>query len=74
MCLLITSEKRQQTGRAGRRARDSLAVLVPDSLPIDQHFANNPDEMFTRVSRLTYTPLIPGPDSCFFTAGRRPTY
>ncbi|KAG8908600.1 hypothetical protein FRB99_004888 [Tulasnella sp. 403] len=39
---------RQQAGRAGRRLQDSLAVFVPDSLPIDQHFTNNPDEIFDK--------------------------
>ncbi|KAJ7445770.1 P-loop containing nucleoside triphosphate hydrolase protein [Mycena galericulata] len=37
---------RQQAGRAGRRARDSLAVFVADCLPIDQHYVNNPKELF----------------------------
>ncbi|KAL6309039.1 P-loop containing nucleoside triphosphate hydrolase protein [Sparassis latifolia] len=39
---------RQQAGRAGRRARDALAVFVADALPIDQHYVNNPDELFER--------------------------
>ncbi|KAF8580679.1 P-loop containing nucleoside triphosphate hydrolase protein [Ramaria rubella] len=38
---------RQQAGRAGRRARDSLAVLVADNSPIDRHYVNNPEELFT---------------------------
>ncbi|CUA70624.1 hypothetical protein RSOLAG22IIIB_04218 [Rhizoctonia solani] len=38
---------RQQMGRAGRRARDALTVLVADSRPIDQHYANHPDELFS---------------------------
>ncbi|KAH7910172.1 hypothetical protein BJ138DRAFT_1153504 [Hygrophoropsis aurantiaca] len=37
---------RQQAGRAGRRARDSLAVLVADGSPVDQHYINNPNELF----------------------------
>ncbi|KIY43668.1 P-loop containing nucleoside triphosphate hydrolase protein [Fistulina hepatica ATCC 64428] len=37
---------RQQAGRAGRRSRDSLVALVADGSPIDQHFLNNPDELF----------------------------
>ncbi|KAJ7470339.1 hypothetical protein FB451DRAFT_1135554 [Mycena latifolia] len=37
---------RQQAGRAGRRARDSLAVFVAQCLPIDQHFVKNPEELF----------------------------
>lgn len=40
--------QRQQAGRAGRRARDSLAVLVADNLPIDQHYVQHPDDLFTK--------------------------
>ncbi|KAF2485186.1 hypothetical protein BDY17DRAFT_247941 [Neohortaea acidophila] len=39
---------RQQSGRAGRRNKDSLSVLVGDCFPTDQYFMNNPDEIFTR--------------------------
>ncbi|KAI0928397.1 hypothetical protein AcW1_005652 [Taiwanofungus camphoratus] len=39
---------RQQAGRAGRRARDALAVFVADSFPVDQHYVNNPDELFDK--------------------------
>ena len=39
---------RQQSGRAGRRNRDSLSVLVGDCFATDQHFMDNPDEIFTR--------------------------
>ncbi|KAF8475426.1 P-loop containing nucleoside triphosphate hydrolase protein [Gautieria morchelliformis] len=38
---------RQQAGRAGRRARDSLAVLVTDNSPIDRHYAKHPEELFS---------------------------
>ncbi|KAH7335388.1 P-loop containing nucleoside triphosphate hydrolase protein [Rhizoctonia solani] len=38
---------RQQMGRAGRRARDALAILVADPRPIDQHYVNHPDELFS---------------------------
>ncbi|KAI0831138.1 DEAD/H helicase [Trametes gibbosa] len=41
---------RQQAGRAGRRARDALAVFVADSLPVDQHFINHPEELFDRTT------------------------
>ncbi|EJD05721.1 DEAD/H helicase [Fomitiporia mediterranea MF3/22] len=37
---------RQQAGRAGRRARDALAVLVADSLPLDQYYVQNPNDLF----------------------------
>ncbi|TDZ99853.1 ATP-dependent helicase HRQ1 [Colletotrichum sidae] len=39
---------RQQSGRAGRRNKDSLSILVGDSFPTDQHYMQNPDELFTR--------------------------
>lgn len=39
---------RQQSGRAGRRNRDSLSILVGDGLPTDQHYMQNPDELFSR--------------------------
>lgn len=39
---------RQQSGRAGRRNKDSLSILVGDCFPTDQHFMQNPDELFTR--------------------------
>ena len=40
--------QRQQAGRAGRRARDSLAVLVADSLPLDQYYVQYPDELHNK--------------------------
>ncbi|QRW02955.1 DEAD/DEAH box helicase [Ceratobasidium sp. AG-Ba] len=39
---------RQQMGRAGRRARDALTILVADERPIDQHYVNNPEELFSQ--------------------------
>lgn len=39
---------RQQSGRAGRRNKDSLSVLVGNCFPTDQHFMQNPDEIFTK--------------------------
>lgn len=39
---------RQQSGRAGRRNKDSLSVLLGDCFPTDQFFMENPDEIFTR--------------------------
>ena len=39
---------RQQSGRAGRRNKDSLSVLVGDCFPTDQYFMENPDEIFTK--------------------------
>ncbi|KAG6041244.1 hypothetical protein E4U41_005371 [Claviceps citrina] len=39
---------RQQSGRAGRRKKDSLSVLVGDCFPTDQHYMQNPDELFTK--------------------------
>ena len=40
----------QQAGRAGRRSRDSLIVFVADSLPIDQHYVENPGQLFEKAS------------------------
>ncbi|KAF8323509.1 P-loop containing nucleoside triphosphate hydrolase protein [Cantharellus anzutake] len=37
---------RQQSGRAGRRSRDSISILISDSLAIDKHFIENPEEIF----------------------------
>ncbi|KAK3686410.1 ATP-dependent 3'-5' DNA helicase [Vermiconidia calcicola] len=39
---------RQQSGRAGRRNKDSLSVLIGDCFPTDQYYMNNPDEIFTK--------------------------
>ncbi|MCJ1225502.1 hypothetical protein MMC12_002151 [Toensbergia leucococca] len=41
------SNLRQQSGRAGRRNKDSLSVLVGDCFATDQHYMDNPDEIFT---------------------------
>lgn len=40
--------QRQQAGRAGRRARDALAVFVPSEFPIDRHYVAHPDELFDK--------------------------
>ena len=40
--------QRQQSGRAGRRARSSLSVLVADSFSLDQHYVRNPHELFSK--------------------------
>ncbi|KAJ7184209.1 P-loop containing nucleoside triphosphate hydrolase protein [Mycena filopes] len=37
---------RQQAGRAGRRARDSLALYIAEHLPIDQYYVHNPAALF----------------------------
>lgn len=39
---------RQQSGRAGRRNKDSLSVLIGDSFPTDQYYMNNPEQVFTK--------------------------
>ncbi|TIA35688.1 DEAD/DEAH box helicase [Aureobasidium pullulans] len=39
---------RQQSGRAGRRNKDSISILVGDAFPTDQHYMQNPDEIFTK--------------------------
>jgi DEAD/DEAH box helicase domain-containing protein len=42
------SNLRQQSGRAGRRNKDSLSVLVGDRYPTDQYYMRNPEELFTK--------------------------
>lgn len=42
------SNLRQQSGRAGRRNKDSLSILVGDKYPTDQYYMRNPDELFTK--------------------------
>ena len=39
---------RQQSGRAGRRNKDSLSVLIGDCFATDQYYMENPDEIFTK--------------------------
>lgn len=39
---------RQQSGRAGRRNKDSLSILVGDCFATDQHYMQNPNELFTK--------------------------
>ncbi len=39
---------RQQSGRAGRRNKDSLSILVGDGFATDQHYMQNPDELFDK--------------------------
>jgi DEAD/DEAH box helicase domain-containing protein len=39
---------RQQSGRAGRRNKDSLSVLIGDCFATDQYYMQNPDEIFTK--------------------------
>jgi DEAD/DEAH box helicase domain-containing protein len=38
--------QRQQSGRAGRRRRDSVAILVATGYPLDQYYVKNPSELF----------------------------
>lgn len=40
--------QRQQIGRAGRRARDSLAIFVTDIGGIDNHYIAYPDDLFDK--------------------------
>lgn len=42
------SNLRQQSGRAGRRNRDSLSVLVGTGFATDQYYMDNPDEIFSK--------------------------
>ncbi|KAA8896241.1 putative ATP-dependent RNA helicase [Sphaerosporella brunnea] len=38
---------RQQSGRAGRRNKDSLSVLIGGTRPLDQHYMSHPEELFS---------------------------
>ncbi|OZJ06860.1 hypothetical protein BZG36_00217 [Bifiguratus adelaidae] len=38
----------QQSGRAGRRNRDSMTLLIAETLAIDQHYMNHPDDLYSR--------------------------
>lgn len=40
--------QRQQAGRAGRRNKDSLSMLICDPWPLDQHYAKYPQELYTK--------------------------
>jgi len=40
--------QRQQIGRAGRRARDSLAIYVADRCGTDSHYVAYPDDLFDK--------------------------
>ena len=40
--------QRQQAGRAGRRSKDSLIVLLTEPFAVDQYYANHPDELFDK--------------------------
>jgi DEAD/DEAH box helicase domain-containing protein len=39
---------RQQSGRAGRRNKDSLSILVGDGFATDQYYMQNPGELFSK--------------------------
>jgi len=39
---------RQQAGRAGRRQKDSLALLIGEPWPMDQHYMRFPEEVFSQ--------------------------
>ncbi|CAD6885017.1 unnamed protein product [Tilletia caries] len=39
---------RQQAGRAGRRQKDSLALLIGEPWPMDQHYMRFPEEIFSQ--------------------------
>lgn len=55
VCLLLgypgtISAMMQRAGRAGRRDRDSLVILVAGEDALDQYYARRPDELFGRPS------------------------
>jgi DEAD/DEAH box helicase domain-containing protein len=63
------SALRQQSGRAGRRNKDSLAMYIADPFPMDQHYMANPDEIFSMPNTelqvdLTNTLVLEGHLQC----------
>ena len=44
----LTSSQRQQIGRAGRRARDSLAIFVAGGGEADSRYSTYPDDLFDK--------------------------
>ncbi len=55
VCILVgypgtISSTWQMAGRAGRRGRDALILLIPLQDALDQHFIRNPVEFFRRTS------------------------
>ncbi|KAL4986327.1 hypothetical protein BDW68DRAFT_188919 [Aspergillus falconensis] len=42
------SNLRQQSGRAGRRNKDSLSILIGEHYPTDQFYMRNPEELFSK--------------------------
>ncbi|RKP04691.1 hypothetical protein THASP1DRAFT_20850, partial [Thamnocephalis sphaerospora] len=53
----------QQAGRAGRRRQTSLAVLVAEPHPLDQHYARHPEALFAlkapaACADWTYAPVF----------------
>lgn len=44
----LTFSQRQQIGRAGRRARDSLAIYVAEQTGLDSHYFAYPDDLFDK--------------------------
>jgi ATP-dependent helicase YprA (DUF1998 family) len=51
------SPQRQQSGRAGRRARDALTVLVLEQDSKDAYYSEYPDELFDG-GRANILPLL----------------
>jgi DEAD/DEAH box helicase domain-containing protein len=47
----------QQAGRAGRRGRDALVLLVASQNPLDQYYVHHPQEFFARPHELAVVDL-----------------
>lgn len=49
----------QQIGRAGRRQTSSLAVIIGQERPLDQHYMRHPDEVSALLgSKLQYADYV----------------
>ncbi len=47
----------QQAGRAGRRGRDALVLLVASQNPLDQYYVNHPQDFFARPHEIATVDL-----------------
>ena len=51
------TNQRQQIGRAGRRARDALGILVASQAPLDQYYLSHPEELWDKPMKELFVNL-----------------